>query len=130
MNKVMLIGNLTKDVDLRATQSGKAVATFTIAVSRRFEKDKTDFFNIVVWGNLADNCAKYLCKGRQVAVAGEIQNRSYDDKNGNKRYLTEIVADDVQFIGKNTNEAEKGVKTSQEWFNTGKEPIGDEEIPF
>lgn len=130
MNKAFLIGNLTKDVDLRATPSGKAVATFTLAVARRFKKDETDFLNIVVWGELANNCAKYLNKGKQASVIGEIQNRSYDDKNGNKRYITEIIADEVQFLTSREKTAEIGVKTSQEEFRTGTEPVDDEEIPF
>ncbi len=130
MNKAFLIGNLTQDVDLRATSSGKAVATFTLAVARRFKKDETDFLNIVVWGELANNCAKYLKKGKQASVIGEIQNRSYDDKNGNKRYITEIVADEVQFLTSREKTAEIDVKTSQEEFRTGTEPVDDEEIPF
>lgn len=130
MNKVFLIGNLTKDVDLRATQSGKAVATFTLAVARRFKKDQTDFFNIVVWGEQANNCAKYLSKGKQVAISGEIQNRTFEDQNGNKRYITEIIAQEVQFLTPKANGDENGVKTAREEFRTGKEPVDDEEIPF
>lgn len=130
MNKAFLIGNLTKDPELRATPSGKSVATFTLAVARKFKKDETDFLNIVVWGELANNCAKYLSKGKQAAIIGEIQNRSYDDKNGNKRYITEIVADEVQFLASRERTAENDVKSSQDEFRTGKEPVDDEEIPF
>lgn len=102
MNKTFLIGNLTKDVDLRTTQSGKSVASFTIAVNRRF-KDKdgekqTDFFSIIAWGQLGEMCGRYLAKGRKVAVVGELQTRSYEDKSGVKRYVTEIVADEVEFL--------------------------------
>ena len=87
MNKTFLIGNLTKDVDLRTTQSGKSVASFTIAVNRRF-KDKegekqTDFFSIIAWGQLGEMCGRYLAKGRKVAVVGELQTRSYE-KDGMK----------------------------------------------
>jgi single-strand DNA-binding protein len=102
MNKVFMIGNLSKDVDLRTTQSGKAVASFTIAVNRRFKgqdgEKQTDFFSIVAWGQLGEMCGRYLAKGRKVAVVGELQTRSYEDKQGVKRYVTEIVADEVEFL--------------------------------
>lgn len=133
MNKVILIGRLTKEPELRATQNGKSVATFTIAVNREIKAEgqpDTDFLSVVVWGAAADNCGKYLTKGSQVGVDGRIQVRSYDDKNGNKAYITEIVANRVEFISRSTNEAERGVKSTQEEFVTGKEPVDDEEIPF
>ena len=133
MNKVILIGRLTKDPELRATQNGKSVATFTIAVNREIKAEgqpDADFLSVVVWGASADNCGKYLTKGSQVGVDGRIQVRSYDDKNGNKAYITEIVANRVEFINRNTNEAENGVKSTQEEFITGKEPVTEEEIPF
>ena len=102
MNKTVLIGRLTKDPEIRYLTSGTAVTTFTLAVSRNFanqQGDKqADFIPIVVWRNLAENCAKYLAKGRLVAVLGRIQTRSYDGKDGQKRYATEVVADEVQFL--------------------------------
>jgi len=102
MNKCILIGNLTKDPELRSTPNGVSVCSFSIGVSRRFSNQngerETDFFNIIVWRKQAENVAKYLRKGSQVAVSGQIQNRSYDDKDGNKRYITEIIADEVQFL--------------------------------
>ena len=79
MNVVMLTARLTKDVELRYTQQGKAVATFSVAVDRPYAKDQTDFFNIVVWGKTAENCSNYIGKGRLVAIRGMIQNRSYGD---------------------------------------------------
>ena len=105
MNSVVLIGRLVADPELRYIPStGKAVATFAIAVDRPFtSKDgqkQTDFFNIVVWGKIAENCANYLAKGRLAAIKGQIQNRSYEDNNGAKKYITEIVADEVQFLDK------------------------------
>lgn len=101
MNSVVMIGRLTKDPELRfIAGSGKAVATFTIAVDRPFAKEKTaDFFNVVVWGKPAENAANYLSKGREVAVKGYLQTRNYEGTDGAKRYITEIVADEVQFIG-------------------------------
>jgi single-strand DNA-binding protein len=100
MNVVMLTARLTKDVELRYTPQGKAVATFSVAVDRPYAKDQTDFFNIVVWGKTAENCSNFIGKGRLVAIRGMIQNRSYDDNNGAKKYITEIVADEVQFLDK------------------------------
>ncbi len=101
MNKVFLIGNLTRDPELRTTASSKSVCSFSIAVNRAFSNQQgekvTDFFNIIVWGKLGENCAKYLSKGRKVAVMGEIQNRSYE-KDGVKRTVTEIIASDVEFL--------------------------------
>jgi len=102
MNSVILIGRLTRDPELRFTSAGRAVTTFSIAVDRPFiGKDgqkQTDFFNIVVWGKSAENCANYLVKGRLTAIKGSIQNRSYETQEGQKRYITEIVADSVQFL--------------------------------
>lgn len=117
MNTVILIGRLTKDPELRYIPStGKAVATFSLAVDRGFVgKDgqkQTDFFNIVVWGKTAENCANYIAKGRQVAVQGQIQNRTYDNQQGEKRYVTEIVADTVQFLDKVQSTAPKTAQAS------------------
>ncbi len=103
MNKAFLIGNLTRDPELTQTTNGIAVCRFSIAVQREFtnsegERD-ADFFNIVAWRNTAENCNKYLKKGSKVAVMGAIQNRSYDAQDGTKRYVTEIVADKVEFVG-------------------------------
>lgn len=103
MNKVFLIGNLTKDPEMRSTQSGVAVCNFTIAVNRRFRnpqtgQQETDFLNIVAWRQLAELCSKYLAKGRKVAVAGSIQTRTYEAKDGSKRTAWDIVADEVEFL--------------------------------
>lgn len=102
MNKVIMIGNLTRDPDVRSTGSGVSVCSFRIAVSRRFSGQSgervSDFFDVVAWRTLAELCGKYLAKGRRVAVVGELQTRSYDAKDGTKRYVTEIVADEVEFL--------------------------------
>lgn len=102
MNKAILIGNLTRDPELRTTQSGVSACSFSIAVNRRFKNQSgeqvTDFFNIVTWRRTAELCSQYLTKGRKVCVTGEIQNRSYDAKDGTKRYVTEIIADEVEFL--------------------------------
>ena len=110
INKAILVGNLGKDPELRYTASGQAVATFTLATTDRFKskggeaQERTEWHNIVAWGNLAEICGKYLAKGRQVYVEGRIQSRSYDDREGNKRYVTEIVISDMQMLGNRPGE--------------------------
>lgn len=103
MNRVILIGRLTRDPELRYTGSNLPVASFTLAVNRNFSNQQgereADFINIVVWRKQAENCKNYLQQGSQVAVVGSIQTRSYDDQNGQKRYVTEVVADNVEFLG-------------------------------
>lgn len=102
MNKVLLCGNLTRDVELTSTTSGISVARFTLAVQRNFANQdgerEADFINIVVWRNQAENCAKYLSKGSKVIVDGRLQVRPYEDNDGNKRYATEVIADSVEFV--------------------------------
>ena len=103
MNKVCLIGRLTKDPELRYTGSNIAVATFSLAVNRNFSNQngerEADFINIVVWRKQAENVKNYLTQGSQVAIDGRIQTRSYDDQDGKKRYVTVVVADNVEFLG-------------------------------
>lgn len=102
MNKVIEIGNLVRDPELAQTPSGTAVCKMTIAVNRNYTnasgEREADFFSVVAWRGLAENCAKYLSKGKKIAVCGQLQTRNYDDRDGNKRYVTEIIADDVEFL--------------------------------
>lgn len=111
MNKCVLIGNVTKDPELKTTPSGVPVCAFSIAVNRPHKgadgNREVDFFNIITWRGLAENCAKYLTKGKKAAVSGEIQNRSYEDKDGNKRYTTEIIASSVDFLSTEQQETEQ-----------------------
>jgi single-strand DNA-binding protein len=101
LNRVVLIGHLTKDPELRSTSNDISVTSFTVAVDRNFTNQQgereTDFIPVVAWRKLAETCAKYLAKGRLVAVSGRMQVRSYEGKDG-KRYVTEVVADEVQFL--------------------------------
>ena len=103
MNKAILIGNLANDPESRTTASGIAQCTFRLAVQRRFANAQgvreADFLTIVCWRQTAELCARYLSKGRKVAVEGSIQTRSYDAQDGTKRYVTEIVADSIEFLG-------------------------------
>ena len=107
MNKVILIGRLTADPELRYTPSGAAVCSFRIAVDRPFNSQsgerEADFINIVVWNKAAENTAKYMSKGRQIAVEGRLQIRSYDGNDGQRRWVTEVVADRVEFLGGGNN---------------------------
>lgn len=100
MNKVILIGRLTKDPELRfAAGSGTAVCRFTMAVTRPFKKDETDFINCVAFGKTGETIAQYLTKGRQLAVTGSIRTGSYDAQDGTKRYTTDVAVDSFEFIG-------------------------------
>lgn len=102
MNKVILIGNLTRDPETRTTPAGVSVCTFSIAVNRRYANAngvrEADFINIVTWRQLADTCSRFLQKGRKVGIVGSIQTRTYDAQDGSKRYVTEVVADEVEFL--------------------------------
>lgn len=145
LNKVILIGRLTKDPELKSLPNGVSVATFTLAVDRSFTNQQgereADFIPIVTWRGLADTCGKYLNKGRLTAVSGRMQTRNYDTPEGQKRYITEVVADEVQFLERNTNTgttpSEQGNKHPQypsrsESTETGFKPIEeeDDELPF
>lgn len=140
MNSVIMIGRLTRDPELRfVAGSGKAVANFSLAVDRPFSREKqADFFRVVVWGKTAENCANYLAKGRKVAVKGYLTSRSYDDKNGIKRYVTEIVADNVEFLewGDRNNQGTAQPTQNTQSFSNGFDSDGfqaiedDDDIPF
>ncbi len=132
MNKCILIGNLTKDPEISTTSNGVSVCRFTLAVTRRYSNSEgerdTDFINIVAWRALADNCHKFIKKGSKVAVVGNIQSRSYDATDGTKRYVTEIVAEEVEFLNTRNNDT-SDVKEKKEDV-TKLEPIDDDSLPF
>lgn len=134
MNKVILIGNLTRDPEQASTPSGVLVCKFAIAVSRDFANaegnKETDFFNIITWRGLADNCGKYLKKGNKVAVVGTLQNRQYEDKEGVVRHITEIVASDVEFLTPKQEEKEEVSVVRVERKQLQLEPIDDNVLPF
>lgn len=138
VNKVILIGNLGKDPEVRFTTNGRAVARFPIATSEVWtdangnRQERTEWHNIIVWGKQGETCAQYLAKGRQVFIEGSIRTRSYDDKSGNKRYVTEIVAQRVRFLGGGGGtrvpmepEAEPAAETPG-----GQPPPLDDDVPF
>ena len=143
MNKVVLIGRLTKDPELKYTPgSGTAVTTLTLAVDRRFSKDnqkEADFIPVVVWGKSAESTAQYMAKGRLMGVSGRIQTRSYEAKDGGRRYVTEVVAEEVQFLEwGNTNKNQDNENNSSSNDNSqgygasfdDMTPIDDGDIPF
>lgn len=139
-NTVTLVGNLTKDPELRYTATGRGVASFGMAVSRRYQQngewqEQTSFFNIVCWGDLGENIAASLTKGNRCIVTGRLEQRSYDDKEGNKRSITEVVADEagpslrwaqaqVERISRDDDGASRQDKA------TAPDPIYGDEEPF
>lgn len=114
VNKVILVGNLGKDPELRYTPSGTAVVTFSLATTERYKdrdgnkQTKTEWHNIVAWRQLAEICGKYLHKGKQIYIEGKIQNRSYDDRDGNKRYISEVVVNEMQMLGSRDDNQQGG----------------------
>ncbi|HBG75871.1 single-stranded DNA-binding protein [Eubacteriales bacterium mix99] len=148
LNKAILIGRLTRDPELRSTSNNISVTSFTIAVDRNFTNQQgereTDFIPVVAWRSLAETCARYLTKGRLVAVSGRMQVRSYEGNDGLKRYITEVVADEVQFLERNPNSGGApgnapipGSGNSKPTGNGASEPDGfspldvdDDELPF
>lgn len=113
MNKIILIGNLTGDPEKRATSRGTSVTSFTIAVSRRFSSEngekQTDYFRIQAWNKLADSCARFLAKGKKVAVIGELQARTFTGKDGQTRLSLDVSADEVEFLSPAEKPAQKPV---------------------
>lgn len=136
MNKVYLIGNLTRDPELSVTSSGVAFCRFSIAVNRTFinadGNREADFFNITVWRTQAENCGKFLKKGSKIAIVGSLQNRTYEDKEGVKRTVTDIVASEVEFLSTN-NRGEEGMQDVPSPVKSGKGPleeVDDDSLPF
>lgn len=149
MNKVILIGRLTRDPEVRYTQSGIAVCTFTLAVDRRYARKAenngqptADFIPIVAWRKLAEICGNNLTKGRRISVEGSMQVRNYEAQDGTKRYVTEVIADEVEFLdSRNSGQGDGGYSQGGAEPSFGKaapQPqsdsfgpaIPDEEIPF
>ena len=129
MNKAILIGRLTRDPEVRYTQSGVAVCTFTLAVARRFahkddnnQQPTADFIPIVTWRKLAEICGNNLVKGRRISVEGRMQVRNYDAQDGTKRYVTEVIADEVEFLDSKRDGQARDILITKD--------VPDEEIPF
>ena len=125
MNKVILIGRLVKDPEISYTQSGKGVASFVLAVDRRFSKEgqqTADFIPIVAWNKLAEIIGNNLTKGRRISVEGRMQVRNYDAQDGTKRYVTEVIADEVEFLDSKRDGQARDILITKD--------VPDEEIPF
>lgn len=136
MNKVFLIGNLTRDPELSETSTNIAVCRFSIAVNRPYQEGGqrvADYFNIVAWRGQAENCGKYLAKGRKVAIVGVLQNRTYEDRDGNNRTVTEVVANEVEFLSptnspaENENGSERQISASYRQLSMVET---DDDLPF
>ena len=128
MNRVEFIGNLSKAPDVKQTTSGKTVCSLTIAVNRRYKgadgKTTADFFSVQAWEKLAELCARYLDKGSKVFVSGELRNRSYEAKDGSKRTVTEIIANEVEFLTPKTDSTPT-IPPQDEWPD-----VNDSDLPF
>ena len=130
MNKLMLIGNLTRDPEAGSTSNGTSFTRFTIAVNRPFANENgehaVDFFDIVAWRQLADSCAKYLFKGNKVGVSGSVQRRQYEDRDGNKRTTFDVVANEVEFLSPKNEARENEGSTPR----SDMQPVDDRDLPF
>lgn len=130
MNKIILSGNLTREPELQSTQSGVSLCKFTVAVQDIVANDdgekETDFFNVTAWRGLADNCGRYLTKGSKVLVVGKLKNRSYEGKDGTKKYVTDVLASEVEFLSKSKRD-----ESEQESRKPDMTPIDDDsDLPF
>lgn len=141
MNKAILVGNLTRDPELRTTPNGVSTTSFTVAVNRRYKsqdgQQQTDFINCVAWRGTAEFIAKYFTKGSRIGVVGTIQTRSYEDQNGIRRYVTEVVCDEAEFVTSKAQGVQKPTeqesKTADELFGEDLvdfQPLDDAELPF
>lgn len=136
VNKVIVLGRLGQDPELKYTPSGAAVCNFTLATSESWQgkdgqkQERTEWHRVVVWGKLAELCNQYLAKGRQAFVEGSLQTRSWDDKDGNKRYTTEINAKVVQFIGGSGGSGSQGSSDSSSSDDSGSEDFGADDSNF
>ena len=139
MNRVFLIGNLTKDPEVSVVSGDLKNCKFSVAVTRRYGSKETDYFSVVCWRGMAENCGRYLRKGSKVGICGSIQNKNYETSDGQKRYSVEIVADEVQFLSTRA-ETEMNDLPEAETVSTIKpaaskisdlRPVeGDEDLPF
>ena len=134
VNKVILVGNLGADPEMKYTPSGTPICTFRLATSETFkdrdgnQQERTEWHRVVAWAKLAEICGQYLAKGRQVYIEGSIRTRSWDDAEGNKRFMTEIVARDVQFLGGGAGGGSGSGGGGGDFG--GPPPLGDDDIPF
>lgn len=135
INKTILLGRLTKDPDLRLSQNGNSVARFTLAVNRQFKKDEADFINCIAFNKQAEVISQYLTKGSQIALAGSIRTGSYDAQDGTKRYTTDVIVENFEFVGggnaNNTgNNPNSGNDMDDDNFDNEMTPVNNGDVPF
>jgi single-strand DNA-binding protein len=136
VNKAILVGRLGKDPEIKYTPSGTAIANFTMATSENYKdkdgqkQERTEWHKIVAFGKLAEICGEYLAKGKQVYIEGRIQTRSWDDKDGNKKYMTEIVANTMQMLGKPDAAASPSQTAAAEGSSAQEPSVVEEDVPF
>ena len=132
MNKLMIIGNLVRDPEVRTTASGINVCTFTVAVNRRAKGDSqaADFFRVSAWRQLGDNCSRFLAKGRKVAVVGEVSVSAYTTQNGETRANLEVNAQDVEFLSPRAEQAEEAPVSENYGIADGYFPVDGDDLPF
>ena len=137
MNKLFLIGNLTRDPEMSETATGVAFCRLGIAVNRPYQgsdgERATDFFNVTVWRNHAENCGRYLKKGSKVAIVGSLQNRQYEDKDGNKRQVTDIIANEVEFLSVRAQGEGMDIEMAEPIRRSDRpalEPVNEDDLPF
>ena len=128
MNKLTIIGNLTRDPETRVTQSGASVCSFTVAVSRRGQDDKTDFFRVSAWNKTGETCQKYLAKGRKVAVTGPVSVSTYTGQDGKAYANLEVMAQDVEFL--TPKGEQQAAQTPAAPANNGYQEVTDDDLPF
>lgn len=130
MNKVQLIGRLTKDPELKYTKTNIPVARYTIALNDGYgEKQTTEYINIVSWGNSGEFVSQYFKKGQAIAIVGRLKNNNYEDKNGNKRYTTEVVTESIEFVGDKKKEEDEEKAIPDKLYMDDIE-FSDDELPF
>jgi single-strand DNA-binding protein len=137
MNKLFLIGNLTRDPEMSETATGVAFCRLGIAVNRPYQgsdgERTTDFFNVTVWRTHAENCGRYLKKGSKVAIVGSLQNRQYEDKDGNKRQVTDIIANEVEFLSVRAQGEGMDIEMAEPIRRSDRpalEPVNEDDLPF
>ena len=130
MNQLTIIGNLTRDPESRSTQSGKQVCTFSVAVTRRNDREKSDFFRVSAWGELGNNCARYLSKGKKVCVVGSVSVSTYTTQNGETRANMDVFAEKVEFLSPASQGQQNAPQALKTDAQSGFVQVEDEEIPF
>ena len=130
MNQLNIIGGLTRDPESRTTQSGKQVCTFTVGVNRRNDREKSDFFRVNAWGELGNNCARYLSKGKRVRVTGSVSLSTYTAQDGTTRATLEVLAQDVEFLSPASQGQQNAPQAPKTDAQSGFVQVDEEELPF